>query len=51
MLDIDHIREELYELPFRDGKRAVFVGKISEMFVGAFAAGLRRNNWSNTGTE
>ena len=33
VLDIDHIREELYELPFRDGKRAVFVGRISEMFA------------------
>ena len=32
MLDIDHIREELNELPFRDGKREVFVGRISEMF-------------------
>jgi hypothetical protein len=32
MLDIDHIREELNELPFRDGKREVLVGRISEMF-------------------
>ncbi len=32
MLDIDHIREELNELPFRDGKREVFVGRISRMF-------------------
>lgn len=32
MLDIDHIRAELNELPFKDGKREVFVGKISEMF-------------------
>ena len=32
VLDIDHIREELNELPFRDGKREVFVGRISEMF-------------------
>ena len=30
-LDIDHIREELNELPFRDGQREVFVGRISEM--------------------
>lgn len=30
-LDIDHIREELNELPFRDGKREVFVGRISEI--------------------
>ena len=33
MLDIDQIREELNELPFRDGKREVFVGRISEMFA------------------
>jgi hypothetical protein len=32
VLDIDDIREELNELPFRDGEREVFVGKISEMF-------------------
>ena len=32
VLDIGHIREELNELPFRDGKREVFVGRISEMF-------------------
>ena len=32
MLDIDHIRSELNELPFKDGKREVFVGSISEMF-------------------
>lgn len=32
VLDIDHIREELNEIPFRDGKREVFVGNISEMF-------------------
>ena len=32
MLDIDHIREELNELPFKDGKREVFVGRISEIF-------------------
>ena len=32
VLDIDHIREELNELPFRGGKREVFVGRISEMF-------------------
>jgi hypothetical protein len=32
MLDINHIREELNELQFRDGKREVFVGRISEMF-------------------
>ena len=31
MLDIDHIRQELNELPFREGKREVFVGSISEM--------------------
>jgi hypothetical protein len=34
VLDIDHIREELNELPFRDGKREVFVGRVSEMFEG-----------------
>ena len=32
ILDIGHIREELNELPFRDGRREVFIGKISEMF-------------------
>ena len=32
VLDINHIREELNELPFRDGKREVFVGRISEVF-------------------
>ena len=32
VLDIHHIRGELNELPFRDGKREVFVGRISEMF-------------------
>ena len=32
MLDIDHITAELNELPFKDGIREVFVGKISEMF-------------------
>lgn len=32
MFNIDHIREELNELPFRDGKREVFVGRISKMF-------------------
>jgi hypothetical protein len=32
MLDIGHIREELNELPFRDEKREVFAGRISEMF-------------------
>ncbi|MFT5526846.1 MAG: hypothetical protein ACI9HK_004826 [Pirellulaceae bacterium] len=32
MLNIDHIRQELNELPFRAGKREVFVGRISEMF-------------------
>ena len=32
LLGIDHIREELNGLPFRDGKREVFVGRISEMF-------------------
>ena len=32
MLDINHIREGLNELPFRDGKRGVLVGRISEMF-------------------
>jgi hypothetical protein len=31
VLDIDHIREELNELPFKDGRREVFVGRISEM--------------------
>ena len=30
--DIGQIREELNELPFRDGKREVLVGRISEMF-------------------
>ena len=33
VLDIDHIRAELNELPFKDGKREVLLGKISEMFV------------------
>jgi hypothetical protein len=33
VLDIEHIRSELNELPFRDGKREVLLGKISEMFV------------------
>jgi hypothetical protein len=32
MFDIVQIREELNELPFRDGKREVLVGRISEMF-------------------
>ena len=32
MLDVDQIREQLNELPFRDGKREVLIGKISEMF-------------------
>ena len=32
VFDIDHIREELNELPFRNGKREIFVGSISEMF-------------------
>jgi hypothetical protein len=32
VFDIDLIREELNELPFRNGKREVFVGRISEMF-------------------
>jgi hypothetical protein len=31
VLDIDHIRAELNELPFKDGKREVFLGKISEI--------------------
>ena len=31
--DIDHIRKELNELPFRDGQREVFVGTVSELFV------------------
>ncbi len=34
MFDIAHIREELNELPFRDGKREVLVGRISEIFEG-----------------
>ena len=34
VLDINHIREELNELPFRDGKREVLVGRISKMFEG-----------------
>ena len=34
MFDIAHIREELNELPFRDGKREVLVGRITEMFEG-----------------
>jgi hypothetical protein len=33
VLDIDHIREELNELPFKDGRREVFIGRISEMFA------------------
>jgi len=32
VLDIDDIREKLNELPFRDGKREVLVGRISAMF-------------------
>jgi hypothetical protein len=32
VIDIDDIRAELNELPFKDGKREVFVGKISEVF-------------------
>ena len=32
MLNIDHIRTSLNELPFKGGKREVFVGRISEMF-------------------
>lgn len=32
MIDIDHIRAELNELPFKNGKREVYVGTISEMF-------------------
>ena len=31
LLEIDHIREELNGLPFREGKREVYVGSISEM--------------------
>ena len=31
MFDIAHIREELNELPFRDGKREVFAGRVSEV--------------------
>ena len=34
MIDIDHLREELNELPFRDGKREVLVGRVSEVFEG-----------------
>ena len=33
VLDIDHIRAELNELPFKHGKREVFLGKVSEMFA------------------
>jgi hypothetical protein len=32
MFDIAHIREELNEILFRDGKREVFVGRVSEVF-------------------
>ena len=32
MFAIVQIREELNELPFRDGKREVFVGKVSKVF-------------------
>jgi len=32
VIDIDQIRAELNELPFNDGKREVYVGRISEMF-------------------
>ena len=32
MFNIVHIREKLNELPFRDGKREVSIGKISELF-------------------
>ena len=34
MFDIAHTRKELNELPFRDGKREIFVGRITEMFEG-----------------
>lgn len=34
VLNVDRIREELNELPFRDGKREVFVGRVSEDFEG-----------------
>ena len=46
VLDINYIRKELNELPFRDGKREVLVGRITEMFEGeseqATADHLRR---------
>lgn len=46
VLDINHIRQELNELPFRDGKREVLAGRITEMFEGeseqATADHLRR---------
>ena len=32
MFDIADIRDELNELPFKDGKREVFVGRVSEVF-------------------
>ena len=32
-LDIDRSREQLNELPFEDGRREIFVGKISELFA------------------
>lgn len=32
VLDINHIREELNELPFRHGKREVLAGRVSEVF-------------------
>lgn len=34
MFDINHIREELNELPFTEGKREVLFGRISKMFEG-----------------
>lgn len=32
MLDVDEVRAKLNELPFKAGRREVFVGKISEIF-------------------
>jgi hypothetical protein len=34
VFDIDHIRAELNELPFKDGRREVLFARISELFEG-----------------
>jgi hypothetical protein len=47
VLDINHIREELNELPFRDGKREVLVGRMSEMFEGKSEQAIAKRNSPN----